>query len=46
MIGNETSQLQYTGKGHQSLDDILEMTEEYEREERERKEQEEEEARI
>ena len=41
MIGNETNQLQYTGQGHQSLDDILKMTEEYEREEKERKEEEE-----
>jgi hypothetical protein len=39
-IGNETTQLQYTGKGgHQSLDDILKMTEEYEEEERRQKEE-------
>lgn len=41
MVGNDTNALQYTGSGHQSLDEILKMTEEYEQEERERKEQEE-----
>lgn len=45
MVGNETTSLQYTGKGsHHTLDDILKMTEEYEREEqeeRQRKEREE-----
>ena len=41
MVGNATNQLQYTGQGHQSLDDILKMTEEYEQEEKARKEEEE-----
>lgn len=51
MVGNETSSLQHTGQGYQSIDDIIRMTEEYERadqeenerkaeEEREKKEQE------
>lgn len=35
MVGNETTQLQFTGK-HDTLDDILKMTEEQEREEEER----------
>lgn len=39
MVGNETTQLQYTGKGHRSLDDILEMTKEYEEEERRQREE-------
>lgn len=39
MVGNETQQIMHTGKGaHESLDDILKMTEEYEREEAEEKE--------
>ena len=45
MVGNDTNAIQYTGKGHRSLHDILKMTEEYEREEKEERERQEEEER-
>jgi len=29
MVGNETTSLQFAGKGHKSIDDILKMTEDF-----------------